>query len=240
MALEFTVESACVLAELRVVNEDGSESSGKGAHIVLQDVEGQASENEISDGKIITDDELASLNFSELLLTNGKEFGKQSSFEGLDGSRLLLLSGEDKDLAKGIENVAPCVDDHVDEASLLPVVMGVVAVLDTERAEDCEGLLLALATACSDGQTTELTSVTSSLSLTPSILGSRYILERNTLVFKKLDERVGAAVSVLEVLNLDRSTLSSFESASRGASRLHILARVTASSHNFINSFYLF
>ena len=240
MALEFTVESACVLAELRVVNEDGSESSGKGAHIVLQDVEGQASEDEISDGKIITDDELASLNFSELLLANSKEFGKQSSFEGLDSSRLLFLSGEDKDLAKGIENVAPCVDNHVDEASLLPVVMGVVAVLDTERAEDCEGLLLALATACSDGQTTELTSVTSSLSLTPSILGSRYILERNTLVFKKLDERVGAAVSVLEVLNLDRSTLSSFESASRGASRLHILARVTASSHNYINSFYLF
>ena len=187
MALEFTVESACVLAELRVVNEDGSESSGKGAHIVLQDVEGQASEDEISDGKIITDDELASLNFSELLLANSKEFGKQSSFEGLDSSRLLFLSGEDKDLAKGIEYVAPCVDDHVDEASLLPVVMGVVAVLDTERAEDCEGLLLALATACSDGQTTELTSVTSSLSLTPSILGSRYILERNTLVFEELD-----------------------------------------------------
>ena len=145
------MKSACVLAELRVVNEDGSESSGKGAHIVLQDVEGQASEDEISDGKIITDDELASLNFSELLLTNGKEFGKQSSFEGLDGSRLLFIRGEDKDLATGIEQVAPSVDDHVNDASLLPVVVGVVAMLDTKRAEDCKGLLLALATSCSDG-----------------------------------------------------------------------------------------
>ena len=151
MALECRVESACVLAELRVVNEDGSESRRKGALFVLQDVESQACENEISDGKIITDDELASANFSKLLLTNGKELGKQSSFEGLDGSRLLFIRGEDKDLATGIEQVAPSVDDHVNDASLLPVVVGVVAMLDTERAEDCKGLLLALATACSDG-----------------------------------------------------------------------------------------
>ena len=145
------MESACVLAELRVVNEDGSESRRKGALFVLQDVESQACENEISDGKIITDDVLASANFSKLLLTNGKELGKQSSFEGLDGSRLLFIRGEDKDLATGIEQVAPSVDDHVNDASLLPVVVGLVAVLDTERAEDCKGLLLALATACSDG-----------------------------------------------------------------------------------------
>ena len=112
--------------------------------------------------------------------------------------------------------------------------------LDTEGSEDCEGLLLALATACSDGQTTELTGVTSSLSLAPSILSGRHILERNTLVLKELDERVGAAVSVLEVLNLDRSTRSSFESTSRGGSRTHLLSRVTTGSHNLINSFYLF
>ena len=112
--------------------------------------------------------------------------------------------------------------------------------LDAEGAEDCEGLLLALATAGSDGQTTELTGVATSLPLTPSILGGRYELKRNTLVFEELDEGVGAAVSILEVLNLDRSTRSSFESASRCAVRTHRFTRVTTSSHNFINSFYLF
>lgn len=180
--------------------------------------------------------------FLKLLIANGNELGKQSGFKGLDGSRLLRILGEDKDLAKGIKDVAPSVDNHVDDASLLPVVGGVVAVLDAEGAEDCEGLLLALATACSDGQTTELTSVTSSLPLSPGILSGRHVLERNALVFEELDEGIGAAVRALEVLNLDRSTRGSrlFDSTSRGGYRTNLLTRVTTSSHNFINSFYLF
>ena len=76
MALESSVESACILAELREVSKDRSKRGRKRAHIVLQDVEGQASENEISDGKIITDDEIASLILCKLLLANGKELGE--------------------------------------------------------------------------------------------------------------------------------------------------------------------
>ena len=240
MALECSVKSASVLAKLRVVSEDGAKWGRKRALIVLQDVESQASKNKISDGKIITDDEFTTCNFSKLLLCNSKELGEQSGLESLDGGRLFRILGEDKDLAKGIEHVAPSVDNHVDDASLLPVVVRVIAVLDAERSEDCEGLLLTLATASSDGQTAELSSVTSSLSLAPGILGSHHVLERNTLVFKELDGGVGTAIGILEVLNLDRSTSSSFESTSRGGGRTQLITRVTTSSHNFINSFYLF
>ena len=76
MALECSVESACILVELGVVSKDRSKSGRKWALIVLQDVEGHASENEISDGNIITDDEIASLIFCKLLLANGKELGE--------------------------------------------------------------------------------------------------------------------------------------------------------------------
>ena len=76
MALECSVESACILVELGVVSKDRSKSGRKWAHIVLQDVEGHASENEISDGNTITDDEIASLIFCKLLLANGKELGE--------------------------------------------------------------------------------------------------------------------------------------------------------------------
>ena len=81
--------------------------------------------------------------------------------------------------------------------------MGVIAILDAKGSKDCKGLLLALATACNDGQTIELTSVTKSLSITPGSERDRYVLKRNTFVLEELNDGVRVAVHVLEVLNLD-------------------------------------
>ena len=57
MTGEFSVKSGRVLAEMREVSKLGAQGRRKWAHIVREDVEGQASENEIGDGELITDDE---------------------------------------------------------------------------------------------------------------------------------------------------------------------------------------
>ena len=200
---ELALESLGVGAEVGVLEEDGLAELEDGALFVLHDVEEEAGEDEVSNGHLVTTDELVCCVRGELILDNGQILGQDTRFPGLHLLALLLVGGEEERLGDRVEHVGPGVDKHVDHTGSLPVSWVVVAVLDSKLAENRIGLLSRLAILGNDRHASKFTSVSSGLARTPLFLADGHSVKRNMLVGQKHDKRSGSGVSAREVLNLD-------------------------------------
>ena len=84
--------------------------------IVLHDVEEEGGHCEVSDGHLVSHNELVSGLGFELILNHLKELAKQAVLECLDTTSFLVFSHEE-DLGESIEDISVGLNKHVNHAS---------------------------------------------------------------------------------------------------------------------------
>ena len=169
--------------------------------VVLQDVEDEGSESEVSNGDLVVNEEhLAGA--VQLLLADGQEVPKDSISDLLRFG-VLLLFWHEEDLGDGVESVVVAVKHHVHDPRRLPVSGVVVSMLDAKGAQNSIRLLAALVSHMDDRKTSHLADLPLSFPGSPCVLRHRDELVLGRLVLEQLDKWVRPAVPDIEVLNLD-------------------------------------
>ena len=198
----------------------GSERSGSLEHWVLEAVVGGVGSNdEVSNGDRVASDELASV-----VVEVGFDEAIELSDEGEESLECRLLSlwcSSKSNTGKFALKIGPGVDDWVNVAGLLPVSRVVVAIADTEGAEDSTelGHTVGLAIDLNESlweTATELTTISLSLSCFPAAEVKIGLLRRLTVVLEHLGEGITTS-ETLEVFPANGGRNDSFLSTLLGA-----------------------
>ena len=169
-------ESVSVGAELGELHELALAERMHWVQLVLQDVEGEAGQDEVSNRQIVAAQELVDGIHAEVLLDDSEEFRQDTISPSLHLRRFLFGWGEDDRTCDRVESISVGLNDHIDHSSLLPVLRIVIAELDAKLAKKSIGLLARLSVLVDDGHAAELASVAGSLARTPSLLADLNLL----------------------------------------------------------------
>ena len=162
--------------------------------LVLQNVEGEACKDKVSDCHFIADNEPGRIRFVKLFLDNGKELCEDTILPGLQLSAFLRIRGENESLCNRVECISVGFDNHIDHSSSFPVLGIIVSKLNAKLTEDSIGLLACFTALVDNRHATELTSVSGSLTCAPCLLADINLLIRGTFVLQKHNERTRTCV----------------------------------------------
>ena len=166
----------------------------------------------------------------------------------MDRFRLLIVGSGDENLAASVKHISVGVNDHVDLAATAPVLRVIITVSDSKGAHACISLLQLFALHVDDRESSKFTRTVLCLAISPISLGDLNEVVLDFTVCQEHEERTGAAVPSIEVLNshiLEKILahlpcvrdsmifLHSYWVRITGASRSHIALSVAASSHNY-------
>ena len=132
MASHLALKSLRVCTEEGILKEHWCDSLVVWSLVILQDVEGEGNDREVSDGHGVANEELLCSLRLELLLDNLKIFGQDSVFPRFKLFSLFIFLLSEEDLDSTAEHVSVCLYHHVDNTSSPPVRWVVVTILDSK------------------------------------------------------------------------------------------------------------
>ena len=199
---QFSLQSLRVIVNMRETNKGRGYSIFKLANIVLPYVEDERSQGEVGDVHRVADQK-SILASCKLILNDGQELFQDSFSDLLEFSGLGVISLNTLDTCDLGENFGVGVENDVVYYSRSPVFGVVVSVLNAEGTQNSVGLLSTLASKMDDRHPVHLTAVASGFPREPGLplKANQFIVY--AFMRQQLNDRVGSAVSLLEVLNLD-------------------------------------
>ena len=202
--LKLLAKTLNVSREIRKRLNEGSDDIFHWRKIVLNIVENVAGDAEVGDRDIIACNEFLRLVLLEALLADLEELGGEAFLDGSHGSGFLVTRSEKSSLHRSLEQIGISLNNHVDEAGLLPIILVIVAVHLAKGAKQSTSLLASLTTEMDDGEPTELSNIAARFfKVSPIFWGVADELVVSLFVLEHLADRVDSAVGSAEVFDLE-------------------------------------